>query len=59
MADLIIRKHKNNSSVARIKLKAISFLEEANCAASGQIRVYEKLIRDWSKNKAKLENMPK
>ena len=58
MANLVIRKQKHNSYTAGFKV--ISFAEEFNkCAAFRQFRVYKKLIRDWCKNKAKLENIPK
>lgn len=60
MADLVIRKQKCNSYTARFKLKVISFVEQSNnSAASRQFVVYEKFIRDWHKNMAKLENIPK
>lgn len=58
MADLL--KQKRKSYAAGFKLKVISFAEESNnCAASRQFGIDEKLIRDWRKNKAKLENIPK
>ena len=46
------------SCAAGFKLKIISFVEETNnWATFWQFRVYEKLIRDWLKNKAKIENI--
>ena len=58
MADLVIRKQKCNLYAAEFKV--ISFAEESNgCAVSCQFKIYEKLIHDWDKNKAKLENIPK
>ena len=57
MADLVIRKQKRYSYAAGFKV--ISFVEEFNCAASRQLKVYRKFICDWHKNKAKLENILK
>ena len=60
MANLVIRKQKHNSYAAGFKVISISFEEESNnCTASCQFEADEKLICDWRKNKAKLENVPK
>ena len=58
MTDLVILKQKHNSYAAGFKV--ISFVGESyNCAISCHFRINDKLICDWRKNKAKVENMPK
>ena len=58
--DLVIKNQKCNLYTAGFKLKVIPLKEKSNnYAASCQFRVYKKLICDWHKNIAKLENIPK
>ena len=51
---------KRMKYTAKFKLQVVKFAQESNnCAASREIGVNEKLVRDWRKKVEKLECMPK
>ena len=53
-------KKKHTSYTMQFKLYVINFAKEnSNQAAEVQFSVSEKLVRDWCKSKASLEELPK
>ena len=60
LAEMFQTKRKRSSYTAQFKLKVISYAEEtSNRAAAYKFSVSEKLVSDWRKAKASLEEEPK